>query len=46
MDLGQADWDHIVSETRAGQHSLNEGAPSEGAETFEIDGTTVFFEIQ
>ena len=46
LDLGQADWDHIVSETRAGQHSLNEGAPSEGAETFEIDGTTVFFEIQ
>ncbi len=46
LDLGQADWVHIVSETRSGQHSLNEGAPSEDADTFEIDGTTVFFEIQ
>ena len=46
MNLEEGDWEHVVTETRAGEKSLNEGEPSSEADVFEIDGTTVYFEIQ
>ena len=46
MNLEEGDWEHVVTETRAGEKSLNEGEPSSDADVFEIDGTTVYFEIQ
>ena len=46
MDLEEGDWEHVVTETRAGEKSLNEGEPSSDADFFEIDGTIVYFEIQ
>ncbi len=45
IDLGESDWDHVKSETRAGKCYLNEGDPIEGSDNFEIDGTKVFFQI-
>jgi len=44
--LENSDWEHVITETRAGENSLNEGEPPSGADIFEVDGTTVSFEIQ
>jgi len=46
MTLGNSDWEHVITETRAGEHSLNEGKPPADADAFEVDGTTVSFLIQ
>ena len=46
MVLGDNDWKHVVTETRAGENSLNDGNPSSNADVFEVDGTKVSFEIQ
>ena len=46
IELENSDWEHVTTETRAGKHSLNEGEPSSDADIFEVDGTTVSFEIQ
>ena len=46
IELENSDWEHVITETRAGGHSLNEGNPSSDADIFEVDGTTVSFEIQ
>jgi len=44
-DLADEDWAHVQSETRAGSASLNDGlAPSE-ADSFEVDGVTVTFNV-
>ena len=45
MEIEDRDWQHITSETRAGESSLNEGKPSEESDKFEVDGTIVHFEI-
>ena len=46
MVLQDNDWEHVVTETRAGENSLNDGKPSSSADVFEVDGTKVSFEIQ
>ena len=46
MELDDRDWQHITSETRAGESSLNEGEPSEESDKFEVDGTIVHFQIR
>ena len=46
MVLEDSDWEHVVTETRAGENSLNDGKPSSSADVFEVDGTKVSFEIQ
>tara|TARA_B100000900_G_scaffold411759_2_gene432090 strand:+ start:46 stop:891 length:846 start_codon:yes stop_codon:yes gene_type:complete len=46
MELEDRDWQHITSETRAGESSLNEGGPSEESDRFEVDGTIVHFQIR
>ena len=46
MVLEDSDWEHVVTETRAGENSLNDGKPSSAADVFEVDGTKVSFEIQ
>ena len=46
MVLQDNDWEHVVTETRAGANSLNDGKPSSSADVFEVDGTKVSFEIQ
>ena len=46
MVLEENDWEHVVTETRAGTSSLNDGKPPSSADTFEVDGTKVSFEIQ
>ena len=46
MELEDRDWQHITSETRAGESSLNEGEPSEESDKFEVDGTIVHFQIR
>ena len=46
MELEDRDWQHITSETRAGESSLNEGEPSEESDKFEVDGTTIHFQIR
>jgi isoleucyl-tRNA synthetase len=46
MVLQENDWEHVVTETRAGENSLNDGKPSSSADVFEVDGTKVSFEIQ
>ena len=46
MVLEENDWEHVVTETRAGKNSLNDGKPSSAADAFEVDGTKVTFEIQ
>ena len=46
MALEDSDWEHVVTETRAGENSLNDGKPSSAADVFEVDGTKVSFEIQ
>jgi isoleucyl-tRNA synthetase len=46
LALENSDWEHVIIETRAGEHSLNEGKPSSNADIFEVDGTTVSFQIQ
>jgi len=45
MTLENSDWEHVVTETRAGRHSLNEGKPSSDVDVFEVDGATVSFVI-
>jgi len=46
MVLDENDWEHVVTETRAGTSSLNDGKPPSAADAFEVDGTKVSFEIQ
>ena len=46
MVLEENDWEHVVTETRAGTSSLNDGKPPSAADAFEVDGTKVSFEIQ
>ena len=46
MELEDRDWQHVTSETRAGESSLNEGEPSEESDRFEVDGTIVHFQIR
>ena len=46
MELEDRDWQHVTSETRAGESSLNEGEPSEQSNKFEVDGTIVHFQIR
>jgi len=46
MVLEENDWEHVVTETRAGTSSLNDGKPPSAADSFEVDGTKVSFEIQ
>ena len=46
MELEDRDWQHVTSETRAGESSLNEGEPSEESDKFEVDGTIVHFQIR
>ena len=46
MVLEENDWEHVVTETRAGTSSLNDGKTPSSADAFEIDGTKVSFEIQ
>jgi isoleucyl-tRNA synthetase len=46
LALENSDWEHVIIETRAGEHSLNEGKPPSNADIFEVDGTTVSFQIQ
>ena len=46
MELEDRDWQHVTSETRAGEFSLNEGEPSEESDKFEVDGTIVHFQIR
>jgi isoleucyl-tRNA synthetase len=46
LELKSSDWEHVVTETRAGEHSLNEEKPPSDADTFEVDGTTISFQIQ
>ena len=45
MEIENRDWNHITTETRAGESSLNEGKPTGESDTFEVDGTTVHFHI-
>ena len=44
--LKQEDWQHVISETRAGKSSLNKGNPKSDFDNFEIDGTNIFFRIR
>ena len=46
LTLENSDWEHVITETRAGEHSLNQGKKPSDADTFEVDGTTVSFQIQ
>ena len=46
LTLENSDWEHVTTETRAGEHSLNQGKKPSDADTFEVDGTTVSFQIQ
>ena len=46
MTLENSDWEHVITETRAGEHSLNRGKKPSDADTFEVDRTTVSFQIQ
>ena len=46
MELEDRDWQHVTSETRSGESSLNEGEPSEESDRFEVDGTIVHFQIR
>jgi hypothetical protein len=46
MTLENSDWEHVITETRAGEHSLNRGKKPSDADTFEVDRTTVTFQIQ
>ena len=45
IELDASDWEHIITETRAGKNSLNEGEAPDDSDTFEVDGTTVAFLI-
>ncbi|HJM13046.1 MAG TPA: isoleucine--tRNA ligase [Candidatus Thalassarchaeaceae archaeon] len=45
LKLAEEDWNHVQRETRTGTASLNSGKRPSGAESFEVDGTTVFFSI-
>lgn len=46
LTLENSDWEHVVTETRAGQHSLNEGQAADDANVFEVDGATVSFILE
>ena len=46
LTLENSDWEHVVTETRAGQHSLNEGQAADDANLFEVDGATVSFILE
>ena len=41
QDLFAEDWDHIQTETRAGDATLNEENISNNFDSFEVDGVTV-----
>ena len=43
LELANDEWEHVKSETRAGNASLNEGDAHNDAESFEVDGTSVMF---
>jgi len=42
-ELGDDDWEHVISETRAGTASLNDSDAPLEAESFEVDGSRVSF---
>lgn len=46
LTLENSDREYVITETRAGEHSFNEGKTPTDADTFEVDGTTVSFQIQ
>tara|TARA_Y100001934_G_C12111323_1_gene658674 strand:- start:24 stop:848 length:825 start_codon:yes stop_codon:yes gene_type:complete len=46
IELRDSDWEHIITETRAGENSLNEGNAPGDSDIFEVDGTTVSFQIR
>ena len=43
LELANDEWEHVKSETRAGNASLNEGDVHNDAENFKVDGTSVMF---
>ena len=45
IELADSDWSHVKNETRVGSASLNDGKPQSDADTFEVDGTNVSFQI-
>ena len=46
VTLNQEDWQHVISETRAGESSLNKGDPKSDFDNFEIDGSKISFQIR
>ena len=46
VTLNMEDWQHVISETRAGNSSLNKGNPKSDFDKFEIDGSKISFQIR
>ena len=43
LELNAEDWDHILTETRVGTSSLNEGKIPIDSDKFSVDGVNIFF---